>query len=61
MERDGPDPIGIEFHRLDGTPYSPSFKDLGKSFGLVSFRVDSPADLELTFKRAFDADASVLV
>ena len=25
--------IGTEFNRPDGTPYSPSFKDLGKSFG----------------------------
>ncbi|KXF54387.1 acetolactate synthase [Rhodococcus sp. SC4] len=53
--------IGTEFNRPDGTPYSPSFKDLGKSFGLESFRVDSPADLEPTFKRAFDAKAPVLV
>lgn len=53
--------IGTEFNRPDGTPYSPSFKDLGKSFGLESFRVDSPADLESTFQKAFDAKAPVLV
>ncbi len=53
--------IGTEFNRPDGTPYSPSFKDLGKSFGLESFRVESAADLEPTFKRAFDAQAPVLV
>jgi acetolactate synthase-1/2/3 large subunit len=53
--------IGTEFNRPDGTPYSPSFKDLGRSFGLESFRIDSAADLEPTFKRAFDAQAPVLV
>ena len=53
--------IGTEFNRPDGTPYSPSFKDLGNSFGLESFRVESAADLEPTFKRAFDAQAPVLV
>ena len=53
--------IGTEFNRPDGTPYSPSFKDLGESFGLESFRVESAADLEPTFKRAFDAQAPVLV
>jgi acetolactate synthase-1/2/3 large subunit len=53
--------IGTEFNRPDGSPYSPSFKDLGRSFGLESFRVESAADLEPTFKRAFDAQAPVLV
>ncbi|MEV4129954.1 thiamine pyrophosphate-binding protein [Nocardia sp. NPDC049707] len=53
--------IGTEFNRPDGTPYSPSFENLGKSFGLESFRVESAADLEPTFKRAFDAKAPVLV
>ena len=53
--------IGTEFNRPDGTPYSPSFKNLGEAFGLESFRVDSASDLEPTFKRAFDAQAPVLV
>ncbi|MHA4854598.1 thiamine pyrophosphate-binding protein [Rhodococcus sp. MSC1_016] len=53
--------IGTEFNRPDGSPYSPSFKDLGSSFGLESFRVESPADLESTFQKAFDVNAPVLV
>ncbi|MFQ6331767.1 thiamine pyrophosphate-binding protein [Nocardia sp. CWNU-33] len=53
--------IGTEFNRPDGSAYSPSFKDLGKSFGLESFRVDSPADLESTLKNAFDSHAPAVV
>ncbi|ONM49918.1 thiamine pyrophosphate-binding protein [Nocardia donostiensis] len=53
--------IGTEFNRTDGSPYSPSFKDLGKSFGLESFRVDSPAELESTFRKAFDSKGPALV
>lgn len=53
--------IGTEFNRPDGTPYSPDFRALGAAFGLESFRVDSPADLESTYRKAFDAKAPALV
>ena len=53
--------IGTEFNRPDGTPYSPDFKALGQSFGLESFRVDDPADLESTYRKAFDSKAPALI
>lgn len=53
--------IGTEFNRPDGTPYSPKFKELGEAFGLESYRVDDPADLEDTYRKAFAANAPVLI
>ncbi|WP_027507204.1 thiamine pyrophosphate-binding protein [Rhodococcus sp. UNC23MFCrub1.1] len=53
--------IGTEFNRPDGTPYSPDFKALGTAFGLESFRVDSPADLEATYRKAFESNAPALI
>ncbi|MFJ6983827.1 MULTISPECIES: thiamine pyrophosphate-binding protein [unclassified Streptomyces] len=53
--------IGTEFNRPDGSPYSPDFKALGRAFGLDSYRVDDPADLEKTYRRAFDSGAPALI
>jgi acetolactate synthase I/II/III large subunit len=53
--------IGTEFNRPDGTAYSPDFKALGAAFGLESFRVDDPAQLESTYRKAFDSQAPALV
>ncbi|MDI9893164.1 thiamine pyrophosphate-binding protein [Rhodococcus sp. IEGM 1381] len=53
--------IGTEFNRPDGTPYSPDFKALGQAFGLESFKVESPADLEATYQKAFDSNAPALI
>jgi acetolactate synthase I/II/III large subunit len=53
--------IGSEFTRPDGSPYSPDFKAVGAAFGLESYRVDDPASLEATLKRAIDSDEPVLV
>ncbi len=53
--------IATEFNRPDGTPYSPDFKALGKAFGLESFRVEEPSDLEATYRKAFESAAPALV
>jgi acetolactate synthase I/II/III large subunit len=53
--------IGSEFTRPDGSPYSPDFKAVGAAFGLESYRVDDPASLEATLKRAIESDEPVLV
>ncbi|GAA2312538.1 thiamine pyrophosphate-binding protein [Streptomyces violaceusniger] len=53
--------IGTEFNRPDGTPYSPDFKALGEAFGLVSFRVESDAELEETLRKAVALEEPVLV
>lgn len=53
--------IGTEFNRPDGTPYSPDFKALGTAFGLDSYRVESPADLESTYRKAFESNAPALI
>ena len=48
--------IGTEFNRPDGTPYSPSFKDLGEAFGLEivpgRLRRRSGADVQAGLRRA---------
>lgn len=53
--------IGTEFNHPDGTPYSPNFKDVGTSFGLESFRINTAEDLEPTFEKAFNTNAPVLI
>lgn len=53
--------IGTEFNRPDGTPYSPDFQALGASFGLESFRVEDPAELEATLRKAFECGKPALV
>jgi acetolactate synthase-1/2/3 large subunit len=54
--------VGSEFTRKkDGTPYSPDFAAVGQAFGLDSYRVDDPAQLESTLRRALDSDAPALV
>ncbi|MFE5707225.1 acetolactate synthase [Rhodococcus sp. ACS1] len=53
--------IGTEFNRPDGTPYSPDFKALGTAFGLESFRVEDPSDLEATYRKAFESKAPALI
>lgn len=53
--------IGTEFNRPDGTPYSPDFKALGQAFGLESFKVESPDDLEATYRKAFESKAPALI
>src|ERR1700758_1096545 len=53
--------IGSEFTRPDGTPYSPDFKSVAAGFGLQSYRVEDPAALEGTLRRALDSDEPVVV
>jgi acetolactate synthase-1/2/3 large subunit len=53
--------IGTEFNRPDGKPYSPDYKALGEAFGLKSWRVERPEDLEPILKQALEANAPVLV
>jgi acetolactate synthase-1/2/3 large subunit len=53
--------IGTEFNRPDGTPYSPDFVAIGRAFGLDAFRVEDPADLEETLRRAVASTKATLV
>lgn len=53
--------IATEFNHPDGTPYSPDFKAMGAAFGLESFRVDDPADLEATYRKAFASGGPALI
>ena len=53
--------IGTEFNHPDGTPYSPDFKAVGEAFGLKSWRVESPEDLEPILQAALDLNAPCLI
>jgi acetolactate synthase-1/2/3 large subunit len=53
--------IGSEFSRPDGTPYSPDFKAVAAAFGLEGHKVEDPAALEDTLRKAVESDAPVIV
>jgi acetolactate synthase-1/2/3 large subunit len=53
--------VATEFNRPDGTPYSPDYKALGEAFGLKSWRVERPQDLEPILRQALVANAPVLI
>ena len=53
--------IGTEFNHPDGTPYSPDFKAVGEAFGLKSWRVEKPEDLEAILEQARDLNAPCLI
>ena len=53
--------IGTEFNTPDGKPYSPDFEAIGRAFGLLSFRVERPEDLEPVLQQTLDANAPVLI
>jgi acetolactate synthase-1/2/3 large subunit len=53
--------IGTEFNHPDGTPYSPDFKAVGEAFGLKSYRVERPEDLEPILQEALDLNVAVLI
>lgn len=53
--------VGTEFNKPDGTPYSPDYKAIGQAFGLKSYRVERPQDLENILQDAISANAPVLV
>jgi acetolactate synthase-1/2/3 large subunit len=53
--------IGSEFHRKDGSPYSPDFVAIGRAFGLEAYRIEDPASLESTLRRAIESDAPVVI
>ena len=53
--------VGSEFNRPNGSPYSPEYAAVAKSFGLDSWKVESDADLEPTLKRAFACGGPALV
>lgn len=53
--------IATEFNRPDGSPYSPDYKALGQAFGLKSWRVERPEELEPILRQALEANAPVLV
>lgn len=53
--------IGTEFNRPNGEPYSPDYKALGESFGLRSWRVERPEDLEPILQQALACNEPVLI
>ena len=53
--------LGSEFNHPDGTPYSPDFTQLARSFGLAAWKVDSPQDLEPALAKAVGSDQPALV
>lgn len=53
--------VGSEFNHPDGSPYSPDFTALARSFGLTAWRVDSPGELEATLAKAVNSDTATLV
>ena len=53
--------VGTEFNNPDGSPYSPDFTQLARSFGLAAWRVDSPGDLEPTLAKAVNSEKAALV
>jgi acetolactate synthase-1/2/3 large subunit len=50
-----------EFSRRDGSPYGVELAQAAKAFGVESWRVESPDELESTFKKALDHDGPTLV
>jgi acetolactate synthase-1/2/3 large subunit len=53
--------VASEFTRKDGTPYSPDFVAVARAFGLQADRVEDPAELEGTLRRAVESDGPALV
>ncbi|MDN6858955.1 thiamine pyrophosphate-binding protein [Pseudomonas sp. CAN2814] len=53
--------IGTEFNTPDGEPYSPDYKAMGESFGLRSWRVERPEDLEPILRQALECNEPVLI
>lgn len=53
--------IGSEFTLKDGTPYSPDFTAIAKSFGCEAWKVEDDALLESTLRRALDCKGPALV
>jgi acetolactate synthase-1/2/3 large subunit len=53
--------IASEFTRTNGSPYSPDFVAMAKSFGVEAFKPNSADELESTLKRAVDSDGPTLV
>lgn len=53
--------IGTEFTTPDGKPYSPDYKAMGESFGLKSWRVERPEDLEPILQQALECNEPVLI
>lgn len=53
--------IGTEFNTPDGEPYSPDYKAMGESFGLRSWRVERPEDLEPILQQALECNEPVLI
>ncbi|KAF1018583.1 MAG: Acetolactate synthase isozyme 3 large subunit [Paracidovorax wautersii] len=53
--------IGTEFNTPDGQPYSPDYQALGLAFGLKSWRVERPEDLEPILQQALDSNEPVLI
>jgi acetolactate synthase-1/2/3 large subunit len=53
--------VGSEFNHPDGSPYSPDFTALARSFGLPAWRVDSPGELEPTLAKAVNSETATLV
>jgi acetolactate synthase I/II/III large subunit len=53
--------IASEFNCPDGSPYSPEFAAIARHFGLNSWRVDDPGELEATLGKALSSGGPALV
>ncbi len=53
--------IGTEFNLPNGDSYSPDFKAIGEAFGLRSWRVERPEDLEPILQAALEATGPTLI
>jgi acetolactate synthase-1/2/3 large subunit len=49
--------IGTEFSHPDGSPYSPDFAAMGRSFGMESWKVSDAASLEPTLRKTVRSGA----
>lgn len=53
--------VASEFTRTDGTPYSPDFTAIAKSFGLEAWKVEDSEALKPALEAALAADGAALV
>ncbi|WP_069874118.1 thiamine pyrophosphate-binding protein [Streptomyces malaysiensis] len=53
--------IGTEFSYPDGTPYSPDFAAMGRSYGIASWKVSDADSLEGTLRKAVQSGEPALV
>ncbi len=53
--------IGTEFNLQNGEPYTPNFAEVAKSFGLKSWRAETPEEVAAALQAALETDGPTLV